>query len=308
MDDTRRTELAKFLRARRAKLTPKDVGLEPGPRRRTPGLRREEVALLSGVGITWYTWLEQGRETNPSPEVLGAIARTLKLDKAATDYLFRMAGRFPAETPDGQPDEPPEHLVRLIHAQDPAACMILDEFWNLLAWNATADALYRYSDHSAEERNVAWVMFASPLVRKITVDWKRHARRMLGELRESYARHPHPRMACLLARLRATFPEADTWLDEYEVSNRTGGVLKEIRHPATGRLLLNQTVLHSADAPNMPIVILQPIPGTGTAQRLARLSAPCNGARKRAGGPAQCRAGSGEAGLDRQIEALSVDD
>lgn len=115
-------------------------------------------------------------------------------------------------------------------------------------------------------------------------------------------------MARLLARLRATFPEADTWLDEYEVSNRTGGVLKEVRHPAAGRLLLNQIVLHPADAPNMPIVMLQPIPGTGTAQRLARLSAPCNGARKRAAGPAQCRAGNGEPGFDRQIEPLAVDD
>src|SRR5436305_1947715 len=87
----RRAELAAFLRSRRERITPEQAGLPPGSRRRTPGLRREEVAQLSGVGVTWYTWLEQGRQINASPQVLGAVARTLLLDQAEREHLFRLA-------------------------------------------------------------------------------------------------------------------------------------------------------------------------------------------------------------------------
>src|SRR3954447_12477210 len=87
----RRTELADFLRTRRERITPDDVGLPPGPRRRTPGLRREEVAQLAGVGVTWYTWLEQGRQINASVQVLDSVARTLRLDQAETEHLYRLA-------------------------------------------------------------------------------------------------------------------------------------------------------------------------------------------------------------------------
>lgn len=271
MSDTRRTALANFLRARRARLTPQDVGMAPGLRRRTPGLRREEVALLSGVGITWYTWLEQGREINPSPEVLAAIARTLKLDGAATDYLFRMAGLSPVEAPPG-PGDPPDHLLRLIHDQHPAPCMIIDEHWDLRAWNAASEAIYRYSDWPAEDRNVAWILFASQRVREATLDWERHARRAMAELRESFARHPTPRMVGLMARLRRDFPEANAWLDEREVSRLGGGVVKEIRLTSVGTLRLNQIVLRPAETPHLQLVLLQPVPGTGTTQRLADLA------------------------------------
>ncbi|MBG0830213.1 helix-turn-helix domain-containing protein [Planomonospora sp. ID67723] len=273
VEEVRRTALANFLRTRRAGLTPQEVGLAPGLRRRAPGLRREEVALLSGVGITWYTWLEQGRDINPSPEVLAAIARTLRLDDAATGYLFRMAGQQPPEGPAGSGDVS-GHLLDLIHAQDPAPAVIMDGCWDLRAWNAAADALYRYSDQSPEDRNVAWLMFASPDIRVFTVGWEHHARRMLGELRESFARRPDERMARLLARLRGRFPEADAWLDEREVSRRAGGITKEIRHPEAGTLLLNQIVLHPAEAPDLQVVILQPLAGTPTDLRLAGLAAP----------------------------------
>jgi len=134
----RRTALANFLRTRRAQVTPAEAGLEPGGGlRRTPGLRREEVALLSGVGITWYTWLEQGRDINPSPEVLGAIARTLRLNEASRDYLFRLAGQEPRTAGSGQAGSAggaavPESLVRLVHAQDPAPTVLTDAHWRAL--------------------------------------------------------------------------------------------------------------------------------------------------------------------------------
>src|SRR6201999_4594585 len=95
---TRRSELAGFLRARRERLAPREVGLPPGPRRRPPGLRREELALLAGVGITWYTWLEQGRPINASVQVLDAVARALRLDHAAREHLYQLAEATPVRT------------------------------------------------------------------------------------------------------------------------------------------------------------------------------------------------------------------
>src|SRR5207245_5242070 len=114
--ERRRAELGEFLKARRARLSPGDFGMPAGARRRTPGLRREEVAVLAGVGVTWYTWLEQGREINPSDEVLGSIARTLRLSDAETAHLFALARPAPAADHD---PVAPAALRALVESQDP---------------------------------------------------------------------------------------------------------------------------------------------------------------------------------------------
>ncbi|REE96993.1 helix-turn-helix transcriptional regulator [Thermomonospora umbrina] len=271
MTTVRRNALASFLRTHRAKVSPADVGLEPGLRRRTPGLRREEVALLAGVGVTWYTWLEQGRDINPSPEVLAAIARTLKLGDAERDYMFRLAGQEPHRVTEG-PCKPPEHLVRLTLAQDPMPAWVLDARWDVLAWNRGAEALYRFSEWPAEERNGAFLMFASPDMRAHMEDWAAHARRVVGEVRESFARHPEDtRMAEVLRRLRA-FPEAAAWLDERTVSARIGGIAKRLHHPTAGTLDLDQIILRPGDAPDLVLIVLQPRTDTDTLQRLTALT------------------------------------
>ena len=114
LEDSRRREFAAFLRSRRERLTPTDVGLSEGFRRRTPGLRREEVALLAGVGATWYTWLEQGRDVRPSPEVLAALARALKLDAAERHHLFLLCDRPPPELRTPGPEAVPAPLLRML--------------------------------------------------------------------------------------------------------------------------------------------------------------------------------------------------
>lgn len=269
MDEVRRTALADFLRARRAALRPEEVGLAPGRRRRTPGLRREEVALLSNVGVTWYTWLEQGRDIHPSPEILTALAHALRLDRAGSEYLHRLAGWPPPAVEPGR--DVPETLTRLMHAQSPAPALIIDAAWNLLAWNAAAEALYRYSEHAPADRNAAWIFFASNDIRAETVDWERHARRILGELREGFARTGDGRVEALLTRLRDAFPDAAAWLDDHEVTHRGAGITAVVRHPGAGELHLDQIVLHSAEAPELDLIVKLPVPGTGTGERLRGL-------------------------------------
>jgi transcriptional regulator with XRE-family HTH domain len=272
MDESRRLALADFLRGRRSRLQPEDVGLPPGSRRRTPGLRREEVAVLSNVGTTWYTWLEQGRDINPSPEILAALARALRLDDPGTAYLFGLAGLVPPRA--GQAERGvPDRLLRLMDAQHPAPAAVFDEVLDLVAWNAAAEALYAYSEFAPEDRNGAWMFFASKRFREETEDWARHARRILGELREAFAKDGSPRVAERIERLREAFPEAAAWLDEHEVAQRGTGIDLLVRHPEAGEIRLEQIVLYSAEAPGLQLVVKMPKAGTESAERLTRLAA-----------------------------------
>ncbi|MFD5086588.1 helix-turn-helix transcriptional regulator [Kitasatospora sp. NPDC058406] len=282
MDDaeTRRNALSSFLRSRRARLTPEDVGMAPGVRRRTPGLRREELALLAGVGVTWYTWLEQGRAINPSPEVLASLARTLRLDRAETAYLFRLAGSHPgaAGAPGAVGSEAagdvPAPLLRLMHAQWPAPAFVMDADWAVRAWNPGAEALFGLSGREPEDCNLAWVVFASPLHRARTVDWEHHARRTLAQLRSAFAERggdgaPAARpLARLIRRLRAAYPEADRWLDEHQVLERAG-VEKDLLHEELGMLRIDQVVLQASGGLQLVVLTAR---DAETGDRLRRLA------------------------------------
>ncbi|GAA1088071.1 helix-turn-helix transcriptional regulator [Kitasatospora arboriphila] len=273
--DVRRQALSNFLRTRRASLTPADVGIAPGVRRRTPGLRREELALLAGVGVTWYTWLEQGRDINPSPEVLASLARTLRLDAAETAYLFRLAGAgpHPVDARGAGGADVPEALLRLVDAQDPAPAFLMDADWDIRAWNAAADAMFGFSGMPPEDRNLAWTVFADDRIRRRTVDWEQHARRTLAELRAAYGERggsgspASRRLTEVIGRLRASFPEADRWLDEHRVSEKTG-CEKEVRHEAVGVLRLDQVVLRAPGG--LQLVVAAPR-DEETRERLRRL-------------------------------------
>ncbi|WP_405016863.1 helix-turn-helix transcriptional regulator [Kitasatospora sp. NBC_00070] len=266
--ELQRKALSSFLRTRRARLTPEQVGLAPGVRRRTPGLRREELALLAGVGVTWYTWLEQGRRINPSPEVLGSLARTLRLDRAETAYLFHLVGGAdPAAPPVEPPAEVPYPLRRLMEAQSPAPAFLLDPDWDVLAWNASADALFGFSGCAAEDRNIAWQVFANEANRRRTVDWERHARRTLAQLRTTYGERRTPRLTALIARLRTEHPDAARWLDEHQVQERAGSA-KDIAHETAGLLRIDQLVLRAEE--DLQLVVFLPR-DQETSDRLGRL-------------------------------------
>src|SRR5438270_1294027 len=165
----RRDELGAFLRSRRERVTPEEVGLAPGLRRRTPGLRREEVAQLAGVGVTWYTWLEQGRPINASAQVLEAVARTLRLDDSERSHLFTLAGVQDPETRVVRVCEPA--LRELVEAMDPYPALLVSARYDILAWNRAEAALKGdYSSLPERYRNVLWLLFTQPAWRELLVD------------------------------------------------------------------------------------------------------------------------------------------
>ena len=156
--DERRHELSDFLRTRRAKIAPSDVGLADGPRRRTPGLRREEVALLANIGTTWYTRLEQGLPINVSADVLAAISRALRLTSDERRHLYLLAG-LPLTVAPQDEEHVSELVLRVLDALDPSPAYVRGRRWDVLAWNKAADALNDFSLATGPARNLVWRLF-----------------------------------------------------------------------------------------------------------------------------------------------------
>jgi transcriptional regulator with XRE-family HTH domain len=189
--ESRLTELAAFLRSRRERLRPELVGLPAGGRRRTPGLRREEVAQLAGVGVTWYTWLEQGRPIRPSESVLGAIASALRLDPSERAHLLTLAGIAVPDRSVVRRPPPIDHLTqRVLDALEPSPAVVVASCHTYVAWNAPA--LRLIGDLSVlppERRNSMWLMFVEPAWRKLVLDWEQEAPLLVATFRGGMAEH-----------------------------------------------------------------------------------------------------------------------
>ena len=206
-DVLRRRELADFLRSRRERLAPAEVGLPAGGRRRTPGLRREEVALLAGVGVTWYTWLEQGRDIHVSEQVLEAIARELRLDPHERRHLFILAGAAAPPSEDAAQVVSPE-LRAVLDKLHPFPAFVTNGRYDLLATNRAYRVVIGDVDAlPVEERNSLWLMFAKETTSKCFVDRDEARRRMVAQLRASMAEHvADPAYKCLVKRLHEASP------------------------------------------------------------------------------------------------------
>jgi transcriptional regulator with XRE-family HTH domain len=268
----RREQLADFLRTRRAALQPEDVGLRGGGRRRTPGLRREEVAQLAGIGTTWYTWLEQGREVRASLDVLEALARALRLDQAERNHLI-LLGRGEAAPPCRSPAERVSPtLRRLIENLGPNPAYILGRRWDYLAWNDAAVALL--GDLSAiprVARNHAWQTFTDPARREMFTDWERSSRILVAKFRADSARHiGDPEFESLILALRKSSTEFSRAWDRHEVS-QSGEGRKDLRHPVAGMLSFSHAVFHPAERLEQRLILYTPLPENDTAERLATL-------------------------------------
>jgi transcriptional regulator with XRE-family HTH domain len=268
----RRAELADFLRQRRASLKPEDVGLPGGGRRRTPGLRREEVAQLAGVGSTWYTWLEQGRDVRASLDVLEAIARALRLSHAEQTHLI-LLGRGEQPPPRKSPAERvPPTLRKLVENLGPNPAFILGRRWDYLAWNDAAVALLGdLGKIPRAARNHAWLTFTDPARREMFTDWERSSRLLVAKFRADSARHlGDPEFEELIAALRQSSPEFCRAWKRHEVAY-TGEGRKDLHHPVVGMLSFSHAVFHPAEESEQRLVLYSPLPENETAEKLARL-------------------------------------
>jgi transcriptional regulator with XRE-family HTH domain len=266
----RRDDLAEFLRARRAAVQPEQVGLPTGGRRRTPGLRREEVALLAGVSVSWYTWLEQGRPINVSLDVLESLARVLRLDEAEHTHLLALAGHPGRSAPHAGPDAAPDTVVRLLAVVDPCPAYVLGPTWDYLAWNRAHHRLFPDIDGLApDECNLVWTVFANPYARSIIVDWEHEARRVLSQFRaDTVAYADEEPVRRLVSRLQEASPEFAAWWPRHDVAGFASRI-RRFAHPKAGSLTFEHLQLVPAGADHLRVIVHLGIPGDDSVDRLA---------------------------------------
>jgi transcriptional regulator with XRE-family HTH domain len=256
--ERRRAELGEFLKARRAQLSPGDFGMPPGSRRRTPGLRREEVALLAGVGVTWYTWLEQGRQINASTQVLDSVARTLRLDRAEREHLYRLAEATPLRTECARLAVP-DTIREIVHSLEPLPARLINSRYDILMSNDAAEELFwEWHTMPCIHYNTLWCCVTEPTARGKLVEYDSQVRYMVARLRAAYARHVgDPDWEEDIRRLASMSREfADLWArhEVAEVEPRTLTYL----HPQAGPLSFAVSELTLPGLPDECIVVYTP--------------------------------------------------
>lgn len=252
---SRRTELASFLRACRARVTPEAAGLLPGLRRRTPGLRREEVAQLAGVGVTWYTWLEQGRRINVSEQVLNAVARSLRLEDAERQHLFRLAEVTPTQAAVIIP--PTGEVQRILDALDPLPASVVTSMYDIVGWNASYAALFPMVV-GAERCNSVWCSFTTPECCNPFVNRDEELPKLVAMMRGEYGKHVgEPAWERFLAELRAVSPQFTELWDRQQVSAPMR-MQKRFRHAVFGDLRYTTNSLSIVAAPDCRILVYTP--------------------------------------------------
>ena len=256
--ERRRAELGEFLKARRARLRPGDFGMPPGSRRRTPGLRREEVALLAGVGVTWYTWLEQGREINASTQVLDAVATTLRLDRVEREHLYRLAEATPLRTECSR-QVVPDTIREIVYSLDPLpASLINSRFDLLLSNNASEDLFWEWHSLPCVHRNSLWCCVTEPAARGNLLEYDAHIRYLVARLRSAYSRHiGDPDWEEDIRRLASLSREfAELWA-RHEVADSEPRAVTYL-HPRAGTLSLAVSELEVPGLPDARIVVYTP--------------------------------------------------
>jgi transcriptional regulator with XRE-family HTH domain len=263
MDDN---HLGDFLRARRAGLQPQDVGMTSYGARRVAGLRREEVAVLTGVNADYYTRLEQGRERNPSPQVVDALSRALRLDADARAHLYRLAGATPSERPCAHAAERVSPALRqLMDGYPHTPAFVMSRTLDLLAVNALADALYAPFEPAD---NLARMTFLDPAGRTFYTDWDRAAHATVANLREATGFDPDdPRLRALVRTLTEHSADFTRLWQSHTVRGKARDA-KHLLHPDVGPLTLTYQAFDVREAPGQQLVIYHAEPGSPSAQSL----------------------------------------
>lgn len=262
-------ELGAFLRSRRTTLTPEDVGLPQEGVRRTPGLRREEIARLAGVSTGYYVRLEQGRAPHPSTSVLGALARSLQLSHEECEHLFALADEL---GPEPEPTVLAESTRRMLELlSPPTAAYVISRHSDVLAWNDTATALFGHlTDGSFRPNNVRYV-FTNTEAKKLFVDWEHIAADSVAHLRAATGHRPDDaRLTQLVTELGEASPDFCRLWEKRELRHKVDG-RKELHHSLVGRITLDYVVVAAPTTPGQRLVAYSAIPGSNSHSLLVQL-------------------------------------
>jgi transcriptional regulator with XRE-family HTH domain len=271
----RRAELSEFLRTRRARLKPEDVGLPDfGRHRRVPGLRREELAQLAGVSVAYYTRLEQGNGRNVSAEVLDSIARALRLTDAEHAHLTHLAKpKQHKKKPAARTQQVRGALRQLLDSIDGVPAYISGRRSDILAWNRMAAAVFGdWSELPAQDRNWARLVFLRPEYRDLYVEWEQKATDIVSYLRMDAGCHPDdPRLSALVGELSVKSEEFRRLWATHDVKEKSYGV-KNLRHPLVGELTLNYESFRLTDDSEQSLITYHAEPGSPSAEALRLLA------------------------------------
>lgn len=271
-DEKRYKELADFLKTRRAKILPSQAGISSTTRRRTPGLRREEVAQLAGIGLTWYTWLEQGRAIHVSAQVIESLSNVLLLDKQERIHLYLLANQpCPIDIPEHQGTVSPI-LQHVLDSLVLCPSIIADQRWNVVAWNRAASlVLGDFSSMNVRKRNIVWAMFTDIRFKELYIDWEKHAKSLLGRFRLSCGKYIEDSwLNQFVDELKAQSVEFDQWWPLHEIQDDSG-VYKQLNHPVAGRLDFESSSFNVPDYSGYKMFVHVPLSGTDTGDKIKRL-------------------------------------
>jgi transcriptional regulator with XRE-family HTH domain len=255
---TQRAQLSEFLKSCRARLSPQIVGLPAGGRRRTPGLRREDVAALAGLSATWYTWLEQGRDVRASDRVLESLSRTLRLSAEERDYLFSLAQNRPAPLQAARVEEVPETVKRTLDALNLPA-EVINPRWDVIYWNNMVTRCFRdYGVLEPEQRNLLRILMTSPEYQEDPAEFAAMARRITAKLRVDYSQAAgDPCFDALIEEMSEISPIFRELWRSPEIRTRSEGI-HLLKHPQLGGITFEHTSYVVEGAPSLRVVIFAP--------------------------------------------------
>jgi transcriptional regulator with XRE-family HTH domain len=275
-DEIRRHELSDFLRSRRARISPAGIGFPSAHRRRTPGLRREEVAQLAGMSATWYTWLEQRRPISVSRGMLDNLARVLQLNPVERIQLFRLARRESVIDSTPQREIVSPRFQRMLDQSDIMPSLVMGRRWDVLGWNRVVRAFFLdFEQVPPDERNMVWLLFTHPALRALLVDWSTRAQDTLARFRADYGRYAgDSHFVQLVDRLNAVSPEFAQWWPRHDVLPMSEGCA-QYNHPLVGRMVVDYMTFSVLDNPELRVVTW--LPDAGSMKKMRKVVAAFRG-------------------------------